>query len=117
MEGGASGTEGGQDGGAHGAVLLVGGLGAAVSGPGQPGRAGEGWRQRPLLRPGGLGRGPELADRSEFCQGASARVQWGKLKPSKNVPGRYGLSVLCCSSLGFVQQWKEVWSGVQEMLF
>lgn len=39
--GGASGSEGVQDGGAHGALLLVGGLGAPVGGPGQSGRAGE----------------------------------------------------------------------------
>lgn len=66
--GGASGTEGGQDGGAHGAVLLVRGLGPALSGPGQPGRAGEERRRRPLLRPGGLGRGPGLAGHSNFAR-------------------------------------------------
>lgn len=58
--GAASGSESVQDGGAHGAILLVRGLGAAVCGPGQSGRAGEGWCRRPLLRAGGPGRGPEL---------------------------------------------------------
>ena len=28
---------------------------------------------------------------SEFCQGASVRAQWGKLRQSKSVPGRYEL--------------------------
>lgn len=77
--GGASGTEGGQDGGAHGAVLLVGGLGAAVRGPGQPGGAGEAWRRRPVL-PCRTGEGPQPSRSSECCQGASAREQWGKLR-------------------------------------